>query len=221
MGLFDFFKKSREQEKPSTDPYHEPATNLIYHLLFCDRIELYKEHLEPPLSYPYDVLFSETSVVADLQKVIDDPDSDPRIKLLAYNKQLAAGHIPTKKELLAVIIEVGLEKGLDVLAAFSNGTARYINQTGKLLIWETTDETSNKLTSELFSKSQEIIAKIGPWDKARLPRPARGNARMTFLVSDGLYFGEGPIDVLFNDPMASSALACATQLMKHLTENSG
>jgi hypothetical protein len=220
MGLFDFLKKSREQATPSTDPYHDPATNLIYHLLFCDNPDLYKANLQGPVDYPFDILFSETSSVADLQKVIDDDDSDPRIKMLAYNKQLAAGHTPTKKELLAVIIEVGLEKGLDVLASFNNGTARYINQTGKMIIWETNDETSDKLTTELFSKSIGIVDQIGPWDKPRRPRPARGNARMTFLVSDGLYFGEGPIDMLFNDPMASSALACATQLMKYLTEKS-
>ena len=82
-------------------PYTDSATNLIYNLLFCDSIDLYKLNIQQPLSYPFDVLFSESSSIADLQEIIDDSTSDPRVKLLAYNKQLQGGHKPTKKELLA------------------------------------------------------------------------------------------------------------------------
>lgn len=63
----------------------------------------------------------------------------------------AASTQPAKKELLAVIIEVGLENGLDVLASYANGTARYINQSGKMIIWENTiDDTANHLTRQLL-----------------------------------------------------------------------
>ena len=217
MGLFSFFKKSPE---PSSDPYKDSSTNLIYNLLFCDNIDLYKNNVKPPYTYPFDILFSETSSISDLQKIIDDSSSDARLKVLSYNKQLASGHKPSKKELLAVIVEFGQENGLDALASFNDGTARYINQTGKILVWETTDEKSNELTQDLFLKGQNIVNQIGVWDKPRRPAPTKGNVRITFLVSDGLYFGEGPIDVLFNDPMASPALTSATYLMKYLTEKS-
>jgi hypothetical protein len=221
MGLFSFFKKSPAAQQTSSDPYKDSATNLIYNLLFCDNLDLYKTNTQAPHSYPFDILFSETSPIADLQKVIDDSTSDPRVKVLAYNKLIASGQKPDKKEIFAVIVEVGLDEGLDVLASFKNGTARYINHTGKILIWETTtDETANELTRTLFSNSQNIVDQIGPWGKARRPHPTKGNARITFLVSDGLTFGEGPIDVLFNDPMGGPALASATQLMQYLTEKS-
>lgn len=218
MGLFSFFKKSPEQATASGNPYKDSSTNLIYNLLFCDNIDLYKNITKPHYTYPFDILFSETSSISDLQKIIDDSSSDARLKVLSYNKQLASGHKPSKKELLAVIVEVGLENGLDALASFNDGTARYINQTGKILVWETTDEKSNELTQDLFLKSQNIVNQIGVWDKPRRPAPTKGNVRITFLVSDGLYFGEGPIDVLFNDPMASPALTSATYLIKYLTE---
>jgi len=219
MGLLNFFKNSSENEM-TKDPYKDISTNLIYNLLFCDNLDLYKNNSKQPVTYPFDILFSETSNVADLQKIIDDSSSDPRLRILAYNKQLALGYKPNKKELLAVIVEVGLDNGLDVLASFNNGTARYINQTGKMLIWEATDEKSNELTNDLFLKSQRIVDKIGPWDKPRRPYPTKGNVRITFLVSDGLYFGEASINVLFNDPLASPALTAATYLMKYLTEKS-
>ena len=58
-----------------------------------------------------------------------------------------------------------------------------------MIIWETTDATSNELTNQLFAESEKIVKQIGPWDKPRRPHPAKGNARISFLVSDGLYFG--------------------------------
>ena len=213
MGLFSFFDKSQ-----TTGPYQDTATNLIYNLLFCDNIELFKANTQAPFSYPFDILFSENSTVADIQKIVENKNAESRLKILAYNQLRSRGHKPDKKELLGVIIEVRLDDGLDVLASFSDGTARYINLTGKMIIWETTDETSNRITQDLFIKSREIVKQIGVWDKPRRPHPKKGTARLTFLVSDGLYFGEGPIDTLFNDALASPALASGTELMRYLTE---
>jgi hypothetical protein len=42
-------------------------------------------------------------------------------------------------------------------------------------------------------------------------------ARISFLVADGLYFGEAPLNNLFNDPLAAPALQAATALMQFLT----
>ncbi len=202
-------------------PYKDSAMNVIYNLLFCDNLDLYKETVKKPVSYPFDVLFSETSSIDALQKIADDRLADARVRILAYNAIRARDYRLNKKQLLAVIVEVGLDEGLDVVASFGDGSARYINQTGKLLVWErTTDDTANKLKDDLFFKSNVIINKIAAWDKPRLPAPLKGNARITFLVSDGLYFGEGPVDVLFADSLAGPALNCAALLMKYLTEKS-
>ncbi len=222
MGLFNFLKKSSQAPSQySIAPYKDDAANLIYNLLFCDSLDLYIEKTEKPYTHPFDILFSGQSSVTDLQRIVDDTEADPRVKVLAYNRQRDQGNKPVRKELLAVIVEVGLDEGLDVLASFSNGTARYINHTEKILIWETTDdETANGITNELFAASQDIVNQIGPWDKPRRPAPAKGSVRITFLVSDGLYFGEGPMNVLFNDPMAAPALGKATQLMQYLTKRS-
>ena len=164
MGLFGLFKKSPEQVLPSTDPYKDIHTNIMYNLLFCDNMTLYKNNTKQPYVFPFDILFSETSTNSDLQKIIYDSASDTRLKLLAYYKQFAMGHQPKQKELLAVIVEVGLDNGLDTLASFKDGTARYINHTGKILVWETSDSKSNELTQDLFAKSQNIVDKIGVWD---------------------------------------------------------
>ncbi|HTE26886.1 hypothetical protein [Flavitalea sp.] len=205
--------------KAITGPYKDESTNIIYQLLFCDNMDLYKAKITTPYQYPFDVLFAPYSSVNDLQEIINDDTSDPRVRILACNRLNMAGQKPAFQELLAVIIEVGLDNGLDVLASFQNGTARYINHTGKVLVWETsTDQKANEITNALFQNGEEVIAKIGPWDKPRRPQPAKGNVRLTFLVSDGLYFGEGPIDILFKDPLAAPTIHSATQLMAYITE---
>lgn len=215
MGLPDVTNKI----PPAYGPYDDSATNIIYNLLFCDDVDLFKTNTKPPYPYPFDVLFTADAAAADLQKITEDNTAEPRIKLLAYNRLLAKGALPNK-ELLAVIVEAALDDGLDVLASFKDGTARYINYTGQMIIWEnTTDVKANELKEDLFAKGEEVIKLIGPWDQPRMPPPAKGNVRLSFLLSDGLYFGEGPIQVLFNDPMASASLSCATLLMQYLIQH--
>ncbi len=90
-----------------------------------------------------------------------------------------------------------------------------------MLIWETTtDANVNQLIGDLFAKAMDVVKQIGPWDKPRLRNPTKGNLRISFLVSDGLYFGEGSMDVLFNDKLASPTLTAATSLMQYLTKKS-
>ena len=209
--MSDIFKKKLK-------PYNDPSINLVYELLFCDDINLYKDYNIKSGSYPWNILFSETATTADLEQILLNTDVGARVKILTYNKLQNQGLNIDKKILLGVIVELGLDGGLDVLASFNDGTARYINQTGKMIVWETTDEMSNSLTNALFDNSYNIVMKIGPWDKPRKSNPEKGIVRITFLVSDGLYFGEGPINVLFNDPMASPALSSAAELMKYLVE---
>ncbi|BAV05768.1 hypothetical protein SAMN05421788_10889 [Filimonas lacunae] len=199
-------------------PYNDETANIIYNLLFCDDFQLYKDCTEPPYTYPMDVLFAETPDIDALQQLVALPEADPRVQVLACNRLLAAGQPYEQKQLFAVIIEIGLENGLDTLASFYDGTARYINQTGKILVWENfEDETANDITSALFEHSAEVVNKIGPWDQPRKPQPAVGHARLTFLVSDGLYFGEAPASVFFNDQLAGPVLNSATQLLQYIT----
>ena len=220
MEQSNYFMKSSEHSNSLTNPYKEDAINSIYNMLFCDDLELYKAKSNEIDTYPWNIIFSDSIETEQLQKLIDDSNTESRMKVLAYKRLLSAGHIPHHKVLLAVIVEVGLDQGLDVLASYSDGTARTINHTEKVLIWETIDKQSLQLTEDLFTKSQDIVKQIGPWNKPRRPAPSTGNARISFLVSDGLYFGEGAIEVLFNDSLAGPALTSATNLMSYIIEKS-
>lgn len=220
MGLFSFLKRSSSQQNTSTGPYTDEGINNIYSLLFCDNIELFKS-LAQTAEYPFNIIFAAHATVEELTKIAEDTSVESRVRVLAYNKLLSVGYKPAPKQLLAVIVEVGLEDGLDVLACFKDGRARYINQSGALIIWETADDRSTELSNTLFLRAHEIVNRLGgPWAEPRRPYPKKGTMRISFLASDGLYFGEGPIDMMFNDAMAGPAIATATEFMTYLIEKS-
>jgi hypothetical protein len=115
--------------------------------------------------------------------------------------------------LLGVIVEVPLDGGLDVLAAYADGRVRYINQSGKIAIFEGGPPEVQASAKQLVAASTGLVSRIGPRDRARLPPPVAGHIRITFLVSDGLYFGEGSFKAMQADPMAGPIVRKATELL--------
>ena len=114
--------------------------------MFCDDLNLYVE--TSPTGYPWDLLFAESAANADLQKIIDDKSLETRTKILAASRLLKRGVSTDHRRIFGVIIEVGLDEGLDVLAAYEDGCARYVNHSEKMIIWDTkTDESSGLIGS--------------------------------------------------------------------------
>ncbi|HJW28801.1 MAG TPA: hypothetical protein VJ508_06065, partial [Saprospiraceae bacterium] len=148
--------------KPS-GPYRDASTNAMYALLFCDDLDIYRHTVKKPWTNPWDVLLVEDPDLKGLQKIAEDHSLESRIRLLALHALRLQGIAPKQKELLAVIVELGLEEGPDTLASFSEGTARYLNYSGKILVWENADEKSRAITDKLFVASEKIVQQIGPW----------------------------------------------------------
>ena len=198
-------------------PYHDAGLNKIYGLLFCDSADLYKSDTQPA-GYPWNILLADNPDLDKLQAITVDETVETRPRILAYNLLLAKGFPVHAKELLGVIIEVAVGDGLDVVAAFSDGTCRYLNHSEKVLVWDTQTDKSNQLVSQLFSDSMNVVNRIGPWDQGRTSYPTEGMIKLSFLVSDGLYFGQGPFGALQNDPMAGPVINSAVQLMTYLID---
>lgn len=195
-------------------PYKEDSVNFMYNLLFCDEPSLFNKTNDGNPTYWEDALFLNPNEKG-IRAVAENTEEESRVRVLAYNWLRENKKTLTKGILLGVIVEVPLEGGLDTLAAYSDGRVRYINQTGKLTVVELGGSANiEKLAKELVEVSVPVVQKIGPWEKDRLPPPAKGNIRMTFLVSDGLYFGEGPLAIMQNEPMAGPVISKAIQLLQ-------
>jgi hypothetical protein len=199
-------------------PYKESHLNFLYNLLFCDDIGLYKNQNNVSGEGLWSTLLAKHPDITALRTIADDETNEGRVRALAYNRLRALGDKVSAKKLFGTIVEVPLQEGLDVLAAFVDGGVRYLNHSGQVTILEGQGNPVEALAKELIVVSQPVVNQIGPWDKQRLSAPKLGNVRMTFLVSDGLYFGEGPFDALQKDQMAGPVLAKATQLLQRVFE---
>ena len=122
------------------------------------------------------------------------------------------------KDVLGVVVEVGMENGADFVAAYSDLSARYYNYSGGGVVWEHPDSSLDASVGSLLAAGKEIIEHIGPWDGERPPQPQEGEVRINILTPLGLWFGQGPLDLMSNDPMGGKALRLAAQLMQDLIE---
>lgn len=203
---------------PLDGPYKDEATNLIYQLLFCDRLQLFKEDQKAKAEPPWSTLFSEPPNLEGIAKLAADKHQESRVRALAYDELRAAGKPVAKKEYLGTIIEVRIHGGLDTLAVFADGSTRYINQSGKLIVVDGTPSPFDHEIQTVIQASKPLVAVMGPWEKDRLPAPKEGDIRLTFLVSDGLYFGEGSMESMQREPLAAPLISAGTKLVLRLFE---
>jgi hypothetical protein len=160
-------------------------------------------------------LFSEPADISALEALAADVSQEGRLRALANQRLRSAGKKVTGKILLGVIVEVPLSEGLDTLAAYSEGGARYINKTGKLGVFEGV-ASLKPLIQDLLKASQQVVDRIGPSEHPRSPPPKGDNIRITFLVSDGLYVGEGAMSQMQRDPMGAPVVRTATTLLQQV-----
>ncbi|HEX6834820.1 MAG TPA: hypothetical protein VF132_14880 [Rudaea sp.] len=193
-------------------PYADSHANFLYNLLFCDEPALFARGAatnEPPWS----TLFSDPPELAALTAIAGDAQQESRVRMLAFERLRAAGKPVPAKILLGVIVEVPLPGGLDVLAAYADGRVRYINQTGRVAVFEGAPPAVTDAGRALIAASEGLVRAIGPWDKPRLAPPRVGRIRLSFLVSDGLYFGEGDFEGMHKDVYGAPVVRKATELL--------
>jgi hypothetical protein len=160
-----------------------------------------------------------TEAVALWTKIANTPGLESRHTLQAWNFLRTAGvSAPSTraKELLGVVIEVPMEQGLDLLAAYPERTARYYNYSGAGVVWERPNDSLDAPIENLLKSASRILQAIGPWDKVRPPAPRAGNLRINILSPAGLHFGEGPFGALATDPLAKPTVDAAIALMQQL-----
>lgn len=165
---------------------------------------------------------NKASAIETLKRITDMTNLESRHYLQAWHflRQLGVNPPDDKaKVVYGMVVEVGMEKGTDILAAYADYTARYYNFSGAGVVWERPDHSLDAEVDALIKAGQAVVEHIGPWDQARPVEPPAGYARMNMLTPSGLHFGYGPFNALANDPMGKSIIYLATKLMQSLTQN--
>jgi hypothetical protein len=159
--------------------------------------------------------------IAVYRRIAGTAGLEPRHHLQAWHALRGLGVTPDAslaKQVLGVVVEVPMNGGLDLLAAYADRSARYFNYSGAGVVWEHPDDRLDGVIDVLLAAGRTVAGKIGPWDGERPGPPPPGQIRLNLLTPSGLHFGQAPFDALAADPLGGPAVMAATSLMKQLTE---
>jgi hypothetical protein len=116
---------------------------------------------------------------------------DTLVQLWAWHNLRQLGRMPSAalaQQVLGMIIEVPYENGAEILASYADGTARYINHSGAMILWEDFDETITPLIYE----GLKMAHPVGDPIERHIDRPiSEGNIRLTILMPGGMSVWEG------------------------------
>lgn len=214
MSIFDFLKKSpKPNQQPNQLPPHQPINGILEQALFAEgNILMF-------LGEERDIFEKGTreDKIRILEKNKDHPES--RTRILVWNELRRLGvEVPEelRKKVLGVVFEVGVNGGMDYLAAYADHRARYYNFSGKVVLLEDDEKELGDLIDQLLEAGQAVTVRLGLWENARRRGVAQDMVRMTFLTPAGIYFGEGQLAVMMQDALGQPVLTQGIELMTAL-----
>jgi hypothetical protein len=116
------------------------------------------------------------------------------------------------KEVLGVVVCVPVQHGHDVLAAYRDGSVRYVNFSGAAVVVDDAPLTVAAAAREFLEQGRILVGRIGPWTEP-LPPLASGEARLMVLTPSGPHFGQAAFSALGSDPVARPVVDTAFQLL--------
>ena len=118
------------------------------------------------------------------------------------------------KVFLGVVAELGSLNGPDVVAAYGDGSIRFISERETLASFGPGSPKITRKAQELLSRSRGLLAHLDPWKEPRVPAAPFGIIRITFLTSDGIYFGDGEARSMARDKFGGETVRTAVQLLR-------
>lgn len=110
------------------------------------------------------------------------------------------------RQVRAVILEVNLEGGFDVLAAFASGKARFLNRTGDISMWEGGDGPAARLIAELLALAIPIAqSPAEPPDGSPSALPD-GTIRLSVFTGLGMHMVQRLADESDGDPIFATCV---------------
>lgn len=158
----------------------------------------------------------QTQATELLLAIIKNPSISTRMLLWGWTalRQIGIRPQPSEaSEIRGVVIQVPVEQGADVLAVYADGTARYVNHSGKIIVWESTDTRIARNVQEILDLSKAI----DPNSSDDLSGTASGIVRVTLLTFNGNRSVDVAIHLLQGSPV-NSVLTKGAELIRNLIQ---
>ncbi len=163
-----------------------------------------------------------SQAIADLQQVLATPELESRIYLWAWHNLRSLGLTPPPEQahqVRGMVVEIPHPEGRDVLAAYADHHARYLDRSGGVIFWDAADEPIDRLIGALLETGGPVLQRAQAWDKPEPGPPPPGFTRISILTDAGLHFGQGPYWALSRDALGGPPLAAAERLAKALVNH--
>ena len=162
----------------------------------------------------------KAGAVSQLKEIVGTKNGlNTRIRLQAWHTLVSLGELPVETlrgYTQGVVIENHTDKGLDIIAAYVDYTARYWNYAGTGVIWDAREREIDQLIFNLLSVGFEVTKRIGIGLRDAPPIPENGHIRIFIMAYDGSTVGEGRYEQFSKDPMGKVAIETGFKLMTAL-----
>jgi hypothetical protein len=158
------------------------------------------------------------------QRITEMPNLESRHYLQAWHFLRQEQVQPSAEQSVVVygmVMEVPMAtNGLDLLAAYADGTTRYYNYSGAGVVWERPDTSLDAEVNAFLEVGRLGATMVGVWEGPRPPAPPPNQARISMLTPGGLRFGQGSLAGLTAEPSGLGKLLvnAGTALMVRLTK---
>ncbi len=148
-----------------------------------------------------------------LRSILEVPNLETRIQLWVWSALRELGEQPNAnsgKEILGVVIEVPMRGGYDTLAGYQDGSARYLNFSGKAIFWDKPDASIKLLCERLIASTTREDSRAVPRKDTTLPK---SGTQATLLTRSGMFvIAEPPESTM------SAGSALMLELMRRVKE---
>lgn len=154
-----------------------------------------------------------------LQNIVSLPNLASRQYLQAYYfiNELQ-GYVAEDIKILGIVLELSVPHGHDIIAVYADHSAGYFSHSGKKAIWQRHEDMLDKKIDDLIQYSAKIITQLKPYKGERPDLPGKQIARINFLTSYGLHFGDAPQQLLFHDPGAGKIMFAMLDIAKAIIQ---
>jgi len=168
----------------------------------------------------YQVATTDTAAAESrLRQILALPNLESRTFLQTWHCLRTLGVSPDAllgRKVCGIVVEVGLDVGLDALAAYEDHSARYFNHSGATVIWDVNTEEMNACIDPYLEVAKAVGENTAPFDQQHPAVPGNGNMLINILTPNGIHIGMGSMNALQRDPMGSAVIQTALTLMQAL-----